>query len=198
MTNATEQPATVPPPSTWMSDHTVAGLQSKFASLVDAAREFDELTEQARKDLLNAEEQLQIHKNLAAGVRKEIEETQILLAIAQGRAPHPRRNEVQVTGDGFTLQFGALRLVGLPENATAEEHAEHAALMRAIYGAALDIADRSDTAGKALAAQAATVDQPTSADQPVTATGSEALTPEPAVAAQTVTDLTAPAAGGTE
>ncbi|GLY81881.1 hypothetical protein [Actinoallomurus iriomotensis] len=145
-TNPTDQPqaAEGTPMSTWMSDATVAALQEKYVELVVAAKEYDELIVEARKAVVDAEQQLRMRQELAAGARKEIEETKILLAIAQGRAPRPA--PAAVHADDMRLLFGSLRLAGPPDNPIRDDYAEHAALMRQVMAAALDIADRADKA----------------------------------------------------
>lgn len=130
--------------STWMSDHTIAELQEKHVELIGNARKYDELTADARREVLDAERKLQVCQDHAAGVRIQIEENQTLLAIAQGHAPRPHRTAI--AADGLNLMFGVLRLAGLPAGATRDDYATHAELMRAIYCAALDIADRADKA----------------------------------------------------
>ncbi|MDN3356034.1 hypothetical protein [Actinomadura sp. DC4] len=137
-TNATTEAA----PSTWMSDATVAGLQEKYVDLINAAKDQDKAIQDIRTDVLAAEVKLQAAKERAASTRKEIEETKILLAIAEGRAPRP--NPDAIRADKMNLSFGALRLAGLPDGATRDDHLEHAALMRQVIAAALDIADRAD------------------------------------------------------
>jgi hypothetical protein len=147
-TNPTDQAqaADGTPMSTWMSDATVAALQEKYVELVQAAKEYDGLIVEARKAIVDAEQQLRMRQELAAGARKEIEETQILLAIARGQAPRP--TPAAVHADGMSLRFGSLRIAGIPDNAIRDDYTEHAALMRQVMAAALDVADRADEAAK--------------------------------------------------
>lgn len=135
----------------WMSDHTVGDLTAKRATLIKAAQEYDDAVEQARKNLLEAEQQLSMCKDLAEGVRKQIAETDVLLAIAQGRAPLPTRADIRVTDDGLGLALGALHIAMAPDGATAEQLHEFAETMRALYAAAGTLAHRADESAKAAA-----------------------------------------------
>lgn len=176
MTSESPGPAT----PAWMSDPTIAGLQARHAGLIKAAQESDELVAEAREQLVGAEQRLELRQALAEAIRKEIGENNLLLAIAQGHAPVPSRDQIHVLGDGLGLALGALRIAVPPAGATPEQLTEFAETMRSLYAAASAVAHRADEAAKAAS----------TAEQPVTATGGEPLTPDTPPAAVQVTGST--------
>jgi hypothetical protein len=145
---------------TWMSDQTISALQTKRAELMKSAQDFDKAAEQAREEVLAAEEKLSMAKNLAEGTRKELAENAMLLSIAQGKAPIPTRDDIRVTDDGLGLALGALHIAIVPDGATPEQLHDFAETMRTLYAAAGSLAHRADESAKAAAAEHTPADEP--------------------------------------
>lgn len=150
-TNPTDQTPDNTTSSTWMSEATISGLQAKYADLIKNAQEADAATTSAREAVDAARVHLANCERIGAAMRRRINDTEILLAIAQGSAPLPTREAIHVTDEGLGLALGALRIAVIPDDATPEKLTEFAEVMRALYAAASGLASRADQAAKAAA-----------------------------------------------